>query len=263
MKRIVLLLAITVAACSGSALDPPAADAPIVVRGLGPLMRQMVDADALDPGRLEEALVRAGHPMTTRQRRVLHGADLSLTLTPDNADFLLNGLWTLGLVGRSPILTRGPMVTRSRGQVGRFASTGGWRLGPRPATALYATMELIPLASDERERLARVAGAVFRPCCDNPTDFPDCNHGMAMLGLLTLLAGQGAGDVALFDAARAANGIWFPQPTRHIEAALREKETPTARAVVGPRYSSATGHRRLMESFDGATPGDGGAPSPC
>ena len=48
----------------------------------------------------------------------------------------------------------------------------------------------------------RAAPFVYRPCCDNATHFPDCNHGMAMLGLLELMAAQGASEEEMFAAAR-------------------------------------------------------------
>ena len=35
-----------------------------------------------------------------------------------------------------------------------------------------------------------IAGNIYRPCCGNSTAFPDCNHGMAMLGLIELMVSQ-------------------------------------------------------------------------
>lgn len=237
-----------------------ATDSPRTLAGLGPLVRDLVVAGALDTLRLATVLRDVGSPLTPRQRRVLAGEDLPLRVDADNAAFLLNTLWTLGLVNRNPVLTRGPMVTRSRWRVGRFASTGGWRLGSRPATDVYATADLIPLQAGEQERLERVAQAVFRPCCDNSTHFPDCNHGMAMLGLLTLLTTQGADEAALFQAARAANGIWFPAQSRHIAAYLQTRGRPEARTSVGRELASISGHKRLMSRL---TDDRAGTPLPC
>ena len=115
------------------------------------------------------------------------------------------------LTGLFLFLTEGPMMQASEGDIGRFASTGGWTLGSRPATDLYASVPLIALAPDQQIRLEEVAANVYRPCCNNHTAFADCNHGMAMLGLLELLASQNATVEEMFAAAKAINGFWFPQ----------------------------------------------------
>lgn len=238
---------------------------PVAITGLGPLLQQLIGDGVLDTLRLGTALVEAGQPLTAYQRSVLAGADRALPLAAPDVAFLLNTLWTLGLANRNPVLTRGPMVVRSQGRVGRFASTGGWRLGPEPATRVYAGREVIPLSAAQQERLESVTRRVFRPCCDNSTYFPDCNHGMAMLGLLTLLAAQGADQAALFDAARAANEVWFPVRSRHIAAYLEGHGLPrTAQAMVGPELASSSGHRNLMtRQTDTDTEADGARTLPC
>jgi hypothetical protein len=49
-------------------------------------------------------------------------------------------------------------------------------------------MDLIPLTAEQQALVEEVAAEIYRPCCNNSTLFPDCNHGMAMLGFLELLA---------------------------------------------------------------------------
>lgn len=247
----------------GLAPDNPALDAvaavplsdpePTVLRSLGPMVRRLVDVGALDPGRLGASLARSGHPLTQDQRRVIHGQEVAMRLEPENGAFLLNTLWALGLTNRNPILTAGPMAARG-GRMDRFASTGGWRLGRRPVTEFYATIDLIPLGGERQIRAERVSRAVYRPCCDNSTFFPDCNHGMAMLALLTLLTAQGADDAALLTAAREANAIWFPRQSAHVDAFLAAHGDPGAAAAVGPNLFSATGHRLLRATLAGGGP---------
>lgn len=236
----------------------------VVVAGLGPLALHLVDAEIMDTVELRTALSRSGHPLTERQRGILAGGDTPLRIDPSNAGFLLNTFWTLGLANRNPILTRGPMFTRSQGQVGRFASTGGWRLGPVPATHIYASLPLIPLSPAQQRRLEDVARRVFRPCCDNSTHFPDCNHGMAMLGLLTVLTAQGADADELFRAAHAANQVWFPAQSGHIAAYL-DAHRPgwTAQAAVSRELASGSGHARLMARLAGEGSAGGANPLPC
>ncbi len=235
-----------------------------VVTGLGPLARQLIDAEILDTVRLRTALAPSGRALTERQQRILAGEDVPLRIDPSNAGLLLNTFWTLGLANRNPILTRGPMFTRSQGQVGRFASTGGWRLGPVPATHVYASLPLIPLSPAQQKRLEDVARRVFRPCCDNSTHFPDCNHGMAMLGLLTLLTAQGADANELFRAAHAANQVWFPAQSGHIAAYLdAHRPDWTAQAAVSRELASGSGHARLMARLAGEGSTGGANPLPC
>jgi hypothetical protein len=110
------------------------------------------------------------------------------------------------------------MVQNSDGKFENFASTGGWRLATKPITELYASLDLIPLTKEQQKFVEEVAQSVYRPCCNNPTHFPDCNHGMAMLGILELMASQGATVDEMFEAAKYVNAYWFPQQT--LEAAL-------------------------------------------
>ena len=103
------------------------------------------------------------------------------------------------------------MMQNGEDEVGRFASTGGWTVGAKPATELYSSAPIITLNPEQQARLEEVASGVYRPCCDNHTAFPDCNHGMAMLGLLELMASQGATEDEMFEAAKYVNAFWFPQ----------------------------------------------------
>ena len=102
-------------------------------------------------------------------------------------------LWALGLVQESKVLGEGPIKQRET------AKTPS-RVMPQPAgghweQACHGTLQQrAPDRPDPRTRRVglSVAENIFRPCCGNHTAFPDCNHGMAVLGLLELLASQGA-----------------------------------------------------------------------
>jgi len=125
------------------------------------------------------------------------------------------------------------------------------RLGPNLA-ALYSSVPIITLTQEQQTRLEEVAKAVYRPCCGNPTAFPDCNHGMAMLGLLELMASQDASVDEMFTAAKYANAFWFPQQT--LELAIFFKASRGidfadvgARQLVGAEVSSGSGFRAVHE----------------
>ncbi len=207
----------------------------------------MLTAGAIDYDKFLQVYVRAGLPLTDSQKEVLtEGSDKRIVFNNENAYFLLNYFWALGLVNDNPILTEGPMMKYGSEDVGRFASTGGWTIGVKPATDLYASTPILTLTSEQQTRLERVAQNVYRPCCNNPTHFPDCNHGMAMLGLLTLLASEDASESELYDSAKYANAFWYPQ--QYYELALyfnavdgQEFVEVDAQKVVSSDFSSATG----------------------
>lgn len=185
----------------------------------------------------------------------------------ENAHFLLNFFWAVGLVNKNSILTEGPMMQNSDGQVDRFASTGGWTLATKSVMELYAHVDLISLTPEQQAHVEEVASAVYRPCCDNPTLFPDCNHGMAMLGLLELIASQGAGVDEMFEAAKYVNAYWFPQQTLETAIYLKANQgidfaDADARMVVSKNFSSASGASMVHQSLQSRgllkqTPGQG------
>lgn len=191
-------------------IQPPAGYA--VPASLGNIGPQLLDVGAIDLDRFVQLYEQAGQPLSDAEIAILtEGTDATVTITRDNSYFLLNFFWALGLANQNPLLDEGPMMQYGEEGVGGFASTGGWTLGTRPATEFYSSAPIITLTTKQQARVEEVAKAVYRPCCGNPTSFPDCNHGMAMLGLLELMASQGATEDEMFEAAKYVNAFWFPQ----------------------------------------------------
>jgi hypothetical protein len=223
---------------------------PVSLGDIGP---QLLEAGAIDYDRFVQIYRQAGQPLSKAQLELLtKGSEAPIRIDEDNAYFLLNFFWAFGLTNQNPLLEEGPMMQYSEGEIGRFASTGGWTVGAKPATALYSSTPIITLTPEQQARLEEVASGVYRPCCDNHTAFPDCNHGMAMLGLLELMASQGASADEMFEAAKYANAFWFPQQT--LEMALFFKAGKNqdfaevdAREMVGPAFSSGSGFRGLHQ----------------
>jgi hypothetical protein len=212
----------------------------------------------------------SGNPLSAEQIEILkNGSNQEILINAQNAHFLLNFFWAVGLVNRNSILTDGPMVQNSGGQIERFASTGGWNLATKPVTELYASMELIPLTAEQQKLVEEVAAAIYRPCCNNHTLFPDCNHGMAMLGVLELMASQDATADEMFEAAKYINAYWFPQQTLETAIYLQLNEkidfaSADARLVVGNKLSSASGAGMVHEDLQAKgllkqAPGPGGS----
>ncbi len=223
--------------------------------GFGNLGPQLLAAGAIDYDRFVQLYERAGKPLTEAQRAVLNGrVDDPIVIDKQNAYFLLNFFWALGLTNQNAILTEGPMTKYGEDQIGRFASTGGWTVGAKPATELYSSAPIVPLTPAQQARLERVAQGVYRPCCNNSTYFPDCNHGMAMLGLLTHLASQDATEAEMFEAAKYANAFWYPQ--QNLELAVYFQNTTgqdfsdvDAEQIVSRDFSSGAGFQAVHQSL--------------
>ena len=214
---------------------------------------QVLAAGGIDLDRFLKVYEKAGRPLTNEQLAILtEGSDSLIVINKENAHFLLNFFWAVGLTNKNPILTEGPMMQDGEGKIGRFASTGGWTIGTRPAPELYASAPIVTLTPDQQALLQEVAMAVYRPCCNNPTHFPDCNHGMAMLGLLELMASQGASAEEMFTAAKYINAFWFPQQTLELAVFFKAGQDldfaeVNARQIVGGNYSSGTGFQAVHQ----------------
>lgn len=228
---------------------------PVKYGNIGP---RLIAAGAIDYESFVQVYKEAGSPLTETQLTLLtQGSDDVIVIDRDNAYFLLNFFWAVGLTNQNRVLTEGPMMQGGKDQIGRFASTAGWTIGAKPATELYASIPIIELTPRQQRRLEEVTTSVYRPCCNNPTHFPDCNHGMAMLGLLELMASRDTTSEEMLAAAKYFNAFWYPQQT--LEQAVYFKMTKgqdfaqvEARQVVGPNFSSASGfqwvHRQLADS---------------
>ncbi len=232
-------------------INPPAGyQLPVSLNDLGP---RLVEAGVIDISRFALVYQNAGSPLTDEQMKALVvGSADPVLLERENAYFLLNFFWAVGLANQNRILTEGPMMDAGSDRVGQFASTGGWTLGVKPAVQLYASVPLIELTAEQQSRLERVAQAVYRPCCNNPTHFPDCNHGMAMLGLLTLMASEDASEDAMFRAAKYANAFWYPQQTFELALYFDATEGQSfaevdAARLVSREYSSGAGFNQVHE----------------
>ena len=232
-------------------INPP--EGYVIPATFGNIGPQMLAAGAIDLDQFSKIYQQANQPLTGEQMAILTVGSVSrININNKNAYFLLNFFWALGLTNQNPVLTEGPMMAEGRDQAGNYASTSGWTIGAKPSTELYASKLMISLTSEEQARLLEVATTVFRPCCDNPTHFPDCNHGMAMLGLLELMASQDATVEEMFDAAKYANAFWYPQKMIEIATYLKVGEKvdfgkADSRQVVSSRYSSGSGFQAVHQ----------------
>lgn len=172
---------------------------------------QMLEMGVIDLDKFKETYAKSGQPLTSEQLDILtKGSNKKIKITPDNSYFLLNFFWAFGLANKTKILEEGDMVKYGEGQVGNFASTGGWTLAKGDSMQYYSNRTIVSLTKEQEDLVNKVASGVYRPCCGNSTAFPDCNHGMALLGVFELMAAQGATESEMFQAAKYINSFWFP-----------------------------------------------------
>ncbi len=223
---------------------------PAVYGGIGP---QLVAAGAIDLDKFISLYKQQNQPLTSQQMDILtKETAANIIITPQNAYFLLNFFWAFGLTNENKILTQGQMMSGGKSRVGGFASTGGWTIGAKAASDLFASTKIISLTDEQQARLEEVTAGVFRPCCDNPAHFPDCNHGMAMLGLLELMASQNASTDEMYKAAKYVNAFWYPQQTLEVAILINATQeisftAADAKSVVGKQYSSGSGFRAVHQ----------------
>lgn len=216
----------------------------------GNLGAELVRIGALDPGKLRTLYETRGGFPAEYARMIEENADGRIVITNWNAGYLLNLLWALGLANANPILAdASEMMNPAYGGAGNFASTGGWTLANGPAMNHYGMHALIALTADEQSFVDRVSRNIFRPCCGNSTHFPDCNHGMAMLGLLELMASEGASEQDMYKAALAVNSFWFPETYLTIATYMQQKgvawKEVSPKEMVSAAYSSSEGYQSI------------------
>jgi hypothetical protein len=177
----------------------------------GNLGVKMVEAGVINQEKFESLYSSRGGLSSEEQKILVGSENGNLEITEENSGMMLNMLWGLGLGNKNPILENGPMMDPKYGGAGNFASTSGWTLAEGNAMDHYSMHEFITLTKDQQALVEKVSKGIFRPCCKNSTYFPDCNHGMAMLGLLELMASEGASEEQMNKKALEVNSLWFPQ----------------------------------------------------
>src|SRR3989344_1641746 len=150
----------------------------------GNLGVKMAEAGVIDTEKFENLYNQRGGLSEANKKLLYDSTNGKVKITPENSGMMLNMLWAFGLSNKNPILENGPMMDPRYGGAENFASTGGWTLAKGSAMDHYSMHEFVKLTPREQELVGKVAKNIYRPCCKNSTYFPDCNHGMAMLGFL-------------------------------------------------------------------------------
>ena len=215
---------------------------PVVWGNLG---AKLISVGAIDPRKFQTLYEERGI-FTDEYRKLLFGQNSGqLKITKENAGYILNLFWALGLSSKNPILDSGEMIDPRFGGAKNFASTGGFTLAKGDPMDHYSRHLFFNLTAEEQALVDKISRGIYRPCCNNSTHFPDCNHGMAMLCLLELMASQGASERDMWQAALAVNSYWFPDTYLTIAAYMKNKgidwKDVNPQEVLGAAYSSGSG----------------------
>lgn len=231
---------------------------PIQWKDLG---AQMVKSGVIDLKKFESIYLGRGGLNDDEKKLLLGESNGNITMNVKNSGFLLNMFWAFGLGNKNEILENGPMTTydgkkadspaEALAKAGRFASTGGWSLSDGNVMNHYSRHSFVVLSADQQKLVERVSKGIYRPCCGNSVYFPDCNHGMAMLGLLELLAANGVNENDMYKIALRVNSYWFPDTYLAIAQYFQKQGTSWNRVdpkeVLGVDYSSAAGYERVLK----------------
>ncbi|MCR4333723.1 MAG: hypothetical protein NUV60_01730 [Patescibacteria group bacterium] len=229
----------------------------------GDLGAKLVEVGVIDPVKLEALYKDRGGFPAEYQKMIEKNVNEKIVITNWNAGYLLNLLWALGLANSNPILEdASEMMNPAYGGAGNFASTGGWMLAKGDAMDHYNMHQLVMLTADQQAIVDRVSRNIFRPCCGNSTHFPDCNHGMAMLGLLELMASQGVSEQDMYKTALTVNSYWFPDTYLTIATYMQQKgivwRDVSPKEMLGAGYSSGSGYADISSQVTRPQQGQGG-----
>lgn len=221
----------------------------------GDFGKQLVETGVIDAEQFE-ALYESRGGLGEEEKRLLYATDNgNLKMDERNSGFLLNLLWAFGLGNKNRILDEGPMKDpQFGGDPSRFASTGGWSLAKGNVMDHYSKHSFVALSAEQQSLVERISQNIYRPCCGTPTYFPDCNHGMAMLGLLELMATQGVSEEEMYKIALKVNSYWFPDTYLTIAKYLASKRIDwnevDAAEILGGNFSGAQGYQRVLQEVE-------------
>jgi len=218
----------------------------------GDLGKKMAEDGVLDKTKLAKAVV-GKDSLPENLDKYFKDGQKQIELNQQNAQFWVDVLWGLGLANKNEILEKGSMVEGN--QTANFASTGGYTIGVSQPMDIYSKHSYIKLSSEQQKTVEEIANNIYRPCCGNSTAFPDCNHGMAMLGLIELMVSQGFSKEDIYKTALAFNSYWFPETylniAYHFDKAGRDYAKVSAKELLSKTFSSAMGYATIAKEAEG------------
>lgn len=221
----------------------------------GDAVVKVMEVGALDKEKLTALYKGRGGLPADQEKLLASSSNDELKINKENANFLLNLLWPLGLANKTAVLSEGPMGTTYKDKIDNFASTGGWTLGREPGGKLFNRFTIINLTTEQEKIVRELAENIYRPCCGNSTFFPDCNHGTAMLGFLELAVSQGMSKEEVYKKALVLNSFWFPETYLDLGTYFKAKEKKKwtdiePKLLLGQLYSSGQGYQAVRKEME-------------
>ena len=210
---------------------------------------KLVDAGVIDADKFKNIYEQRGAFTEEYRKLLLDENNGKIKITKENSGYILNLFWALGLANKNEILEKGEMMDPKYGGAENFASTGGWTIAKGGTMEHYSKHVFFDLTPEQQALVDKVSRGIYRPCCGNSVHFPDCNHGMAMLGLLELMASQGTSEQEMWDTALTVNSYWFPNNYLTIATYMKSKgidwKNVKPQEMLGAEYSSSRGFANI------------------
>lgn len=225
------------------------------------LGKKLIDSGVIDKNKFDEIM---GTLPDSDKKLMEDTNNGEIIMTEQNSRLILNLLWGFGLANKNDVLDKGEMM-QDPSQTGNMASTGGWSISADEPMTHYSKHNFVSLSPEQQKMVEEMSKNIYRPCCNNSTHFPDCNHGMAMLGLLELMSANGVSEKEAYKVALQVNSMWFPQTYQELATYFMENGTSwdkvDPKTVLGINYSSASGYkntRAQIKSLPQPKQGGGG-----
>jgi len=207
----------------------------------GDIAPRLIRLGVIDKEKFEKVVT-----MGEEEKAIFEGLrDTPVRINSQNSQFVVDLLWALGLAQKSLVYEKGPMGKEYKNKAQNFASTGGWTLSVGNAMNYYNKFDLLGLTTEEQERVFEISKNIYRPCCGNPTSFPDCNHGMAALAAIELMVKKGLPDDEIYKNILRLNSFWFPSNYLTVATYFGRQgiswDKVDAKEVLGKDYSSGQG----------------------
>ncbi len=213
------------------------------------LGKKLIDTGVIDKNKFDRVM---GTLSDTDKKLLQDTNNGEIIMTEQNSRLILNLLWGFGLANKNAVLDKGEMMQDPK-QTGNFASTGGWNISSGDPMSHFSKHAFVTLTPDQQAMVEEMSKNIYRPCCNNSTHFPDCNHGMAMLGLLELMSANGVSKAEAYKVALQVNSMWFPQTYQDLAVYFAENGTSwdkvDPKVALGINYSSASGYKNTRSQI--------------
>lgn len=231
-------------------------DLPISWGDFGP---RLIEIGVVDP----EKFIKAANLNSDEIKILKEGSDKPININSDNSQFVVDFLWAIGLASKSKAYIEGPMGTDYKNDVGNFSSTGGWTLAKGDAVKYLGKSNFFTLNNEQEKRVEEIAKNIYRPCCNNSTWFPDCNHGMAALAAIEIMVAKNLSDDEIYKSVLKLNSFWFSgtylTTAEYFASQGVSWDKIDAKKVLSAEFSSSTGASQIAKKITPVQGTGGGA----